>query len=382
MIPVTSPSRQSHKTPTLQQRLTVRAVFLRKAGIMVAELAGLNPHGRMVVVEDYGNWDKDRLKSEVRALEAKLVADAGTLLAEPKRVLSVPALGWFYVQFVRWEQTRFRFLHLGTVQAFEKGVGILFARRSMDIPPYAELLLQPRMGVAFRHPECMLAYDVRHLRHLYGQALTASVPGLRAFRYGDDALGSAEAQGLARTTILTCFNLLESFVSGLARAHVMTHPDLAEDAQTKLLSTRGALSKRVVAVPRFLLGREPRFNAQHPLFKHVFDDLKPFRDAFVHCEPGADVSAHGYVKEQYFHAVPPELVDDVVQSVHDAIHVIWQDLHGADGPHWVNELMRPTFAPTDDASRPAASDLRSEAGCKIPHIILRGDLLGPAGRSS
>jgi len=112
----------------------------------------------------------------------------------------------------------------------------------------AEILPQPGTDVAFRHPEYMLVRDLVCLFQLHSdaEALAEGVnwadPPPWAGRASENALG------LARTTVLTCFNLLESFVSGLAQAHSMHHPEMDKRTREALLSTKDSLRKRMIAV--------------------------------------------------------------------------------------------------------------------------------------
>jgi hypothetical protein len=81
----------------------------------------------------------------------------------------------------------------------------------LDFPPYAELLLQPGLDVAFRHPEYMLARDLEFLYELCFETelLLRRVPDWSSAPKWAVA-GSENLQTLARTVILSCFNLVES----------------------------------------------------------------------------------------------------------------------------------------------------------------------------
>lgn len=72
-------------------------------------------------------------------------------------------------------------------------------------------------------------------------------------------VGSGRAenmQTLGQTVILSCSNLVESFISGLARAHVMETPGLHDVAAKKLVDTHEPLRKRVIAIPKTIVGGE------------------------------------------------------------------------------------------------------------------------------
>jgi hypothetical protein len=144
-------------------------------------------------------------------------------------------------------------------------------------------------------------------------------------------------QALARSVIQTCFNLLESYVSGLARAHIMQKP-VDIQVREKLIDTRESLRKRIRQVPALITGREcPLRQDDYPLGP-LFDDIKRRRDAFVHCEPGRQESGRGYIKEAVFHDISPEVVGSAVKATHDTIRQIWQFVHERQGPRWLPAL--------------------------------------------
>jgi hypothetical protein len=150
--------------------------------------------------------------------------------------------------------------------------------------------------------------------------------------------GSENAQTLARTIVLSCFNLIESFTSGLARAHVMQHPNLDDQTARKLMNTYEPLKKRVLGVPRAISGGVLSLDVNRPPFSELFGRIKDHRDAFVHCEPGDLPSERGYVKETLFHDVSPELARTAVNSTIAAIRLIWNTVHGTTGPKWLRDL--------------------------------------------
>jgi len=320
---------------TARQRLSQRAVQLKKAWILAALMIGYVPRGLEALIPDYSSWSRKDLEPHVADLESDLHEALKHTLNSPSRRLPPHALSWLAAHFDRWHEAGFGLLRLSTAQDFERNVGALRARSHLDIPPYAEMLIQPGIDVAFRHPEYMLARDLECLHDLYRDAerlletINWSSPPAWA------GAASENAQTLARTAILTCFNLLESFVSGLARAHVMLYANLDATVTSKLLSTQDALRRRIVSVPRQILGREPPLDLNKPPLSTMFGSLKQYRDSFVHCEPGDQPAAHGYVKEELFHDVSPKLVDEAVSTTESIIRLVWKAVYGVDGPRWL-----------------------------------------------
>jgi hypothetical protein len=65
-------------------------------------------------------------------------------------------------RFDEWQKVEFGLYSLCTAQEFELECGLLRARAKIEVPPYAELLMQGGAHpVAVRHPEYMLARDLR-----------------------------------------------------------------------------------------------------------------------------------------------------------------------------------------------------------------------------
>jgi len=244
------------------------------------------------------------------------------------------AARWLADAFDRWQESGGGLYTICTAKQFEEQVGTLSARRRMDVPPYAELLIQGWSGLAFRHPEYMLARDLSCLYTLYCDSAVL-LHGVNWREPPDWARGGSEnIQTLARAVIQSCFNLVESFVCGLGRAHEMNHPGLDQSMREKLLNTRSPLKRRIVQVPELIAGRIAGLDGGSDPLASLFDGIKKRRDAFVHCEPGSHES-RGYVKEAAFHDVAEETVNDAVDRTIVVIRLIWQCVHGRDGPSWL-----------------------------------------------
>ena len=209
----------------------------------------------------------------------------------------------------------------------------------MDFPPYAEkLLLQPGSDMAFRHPEYMLARDLSAIYDIFldAEKLCESVDWSDPPEWA--GMASENMQGFGRATIQTCFNLLESFTSGLAKAYLMSHPDLENAAKDKLLDTRRSLKERVLAIPKYITNNPVRLDINKPPLSTIFGSIKNHRDAFVHCEPGQEESLRGYVKEAAFHDISEVIVSSAVSSTVKVIQEVWVSVHGKNGPKWLSTL--------------------------------------------
>jgi hypothetical protein len=150
---------------------------------------------------------------------------------------------------------------------------------------------------------------------------------------------SENGQALARTVIQACFNLLESFVSGLAQTHLMEHPNVPEDHRKKLLDQEKSLRQRIINVPEIIAGRPCGLQLNKPPLDRLFGFIKHSRDSFVHCEPGPHPSPrHGLVKELLFHDVTKDVVDETVALTVQVISFLWRFLYNREGPRWLPVL--------------------------------------------
>lgn len=326
---------------TARQRLAARALRLKKAWIFVAAMVGRFDLGEHGVIPDYERWPKLELEQQVENLESDLMGAIEHLIKENVgKVTLRPSVEWLAQKHDEWQPRRHTNFTIGTIKEFGENVAPLIGViELMDAPPYSEMLLQPGLDVAFRHPEYMLSRDLEFLYELYldTDALLATVKNwYQAPRWA--VAGAENIQTLGRTVILSCFNLVESFISGLARAHVMETPGLDDASAKKLLDTHEPLRKRVIGVPRVIVGREVSLDINKPPFSVLFGVIKAHRDAYVHCEPGPMQSERGHHKETLFHDVSPTLVEMSVKSTIQVIRLIWKVVHNRDGPGWLHDL--------------------------------------------
>lgn len=318
-----------------KDRAISRARSLKKAWLLTAIACGQPLSVEDGAIPNYELWSKPKLLAHLSDLESDLEDAIGRLVESPRKALKPAPVSWMAEQFDRWLASGASPFTIATAQQFEERVGRLVARRVLEVPPYAEVLLQPGPGVALRHPEYMLVRDLGMLVDLYLEAerLCETISPRRPPAWAGAA--GENVQALARSTIQACYNLLESFVSGLARAHVMTHPALDEDVAGRLLSTREPLRKRVRSIPSIIRGEECPLAADAPPLSSLFGAIKKRRDAFVHCEPGPIESEHGYVKEAAFNDIGRDLVPQAVRATHDTIRGLWQFVHQCEGPRWL-----------------------------------------------
>ena len=319
------------------QRLVKHATNLAKSIMLVSAMIGVRDLAKIPVPTD--KLKREAIEGYIDRAELCLCGMFKDIIASPIRRLPPDVLSWIAERYDSWQASGGGIFTLSTAQEFENKMGKLKARELLEIPPYAELLIQPGSIIAFRHPEYMLVRDLELLHDLYSdtERLLKAVDWSLPSRPEWAGAAGENRLALGRTVLLTCFNLLESFVSGLARAHVMLNPGTEEPLKSKLLSTDPPLSKRVMSVPKQIIGKEPQLDINKPPLSIIFKKLKPYRDSFVHCEPGGERSTRrDYVKETLFHDVTEELVEEAVSATYDVIRLVWKEVYAVDGPRWLS----------------------------------------------
>jgi hypothetical protein len=317
-------------------RLVEEAIILKKAFLLIAVLGG---HGNRLGEQDrkipnYQNWENKSLKRHLADLEDDIERFEKPLLLNWTKTNSRSRARWFSSQFDEWAKVGFGIHELGRVHEVETAVGRLAFHQIMDCPPYAQLLMQGLHNPALRHPEYHLGSDLALLFNL----LLDSEAILADSNQRSKVHCSEHSQSLARSVILTSFNLLESFISGLAVAWLIENPCAPANIVSKLEDKKMSLRRRLVEFPSLITGRQKVIDGNCAPFDVLFGECKQRRDSFVHCEPGPKPTVWGYVKEQQFHSVDLATVRRTVDLTFQAICQIWKAVHGSEKPSWL-----PTF---------------------------------------
>lgn len=95
-----------------------------------------------------------------------------------------------------------------------------------------------------------------------------------------------------RACLLSCFNLIEAYINGLAWDYVHTHDTsgLSKDNRNVLTESERPVNiiDKIIKIPRLVAERDmgPHHQTRDPL-KSFIDVVKPYRDAIVHASPFA-----------------------------------------------------------------------------------------------
>ena len=205
-----TPKRRSKKR---QQQIAVRSSYrvqritnAKKAWLFCAGCVGFAKFSNLkpndLVIPDFSELTENR----VERIYSDLVQDIAEILPnitrDPAR-RSDELFSELAGYFDTWANAKLGHVTVCTAQEFETTIGKLTARESIDIPPYSEMLLQGHIGLAFRHPEYMLASDVNFLYGLLKQCDQLCEKAQKSRKpppHANDA--GMSAQALARTVIL------------------------------------------------------------------------------------------------------------------------------------------------------------------------------------
>jgi hypothetical protein len=281
-----------------RERLARSAVRLKKAWILSVAMVGLRNlqpqvSAEQLVIPDYSSWSRPKLQDQVLALEADLgeVLAIRVQLATGKKTIYRVA-EWLERHYDHWQEAGRGMYRIANVLDFEHHVGPIRSKRQLDPPPYGEMLLPGFLGLAIRHPAYMLVRDVGLLFDLHFD-VDRLLQGATLSDASWAVAAGKNQQSLARSVILSCFNLLESFANGLAREWLRLHPAADAKERAHFEETQKPLRTRLLSIVKTASGGHCSLDVNKPPISELFGPIKNRRDAIVHSEPGSGVSSRG-----------------------------------------------------------------------------------------
>lgn len=310
-------------------RLQHEATRLHKALIMGIAIHGKTPslNSEILELHDYSHWPIKALKLYIQELQ-KILGEIGKhVFQEWNNHTANKAIAWLSIKHDEWITAKQPIWEIGRVYEIEESIGTLGFRRGMECPAYAQLIVQGYNGAAIRHPEYHLARDMALLNNLFLDAEGI----LYEHSANQKPHCSEHSQSLARSVILTCYNLLESFVSGLVTEFVLKNPTASAETVKKLEKPKDrSLKERFKDVPSIITGTENAMEQHENILTPLFGIHHRRRHAFVHCEPGPSKD-----KEGLFHETDQKTVKDTVKLSTQAIRAAWSVVYKTDGPRWL-----------------------------------------------
>jgi hypothetical protein len=329
------PHRIDSSIPTdTHQCLVLEAWTLKRAWLFSSAILGLGSQmgPNEFLVPNYVILNDAWLKRHIMDLKDDFEDRAKLILSDWKRSNLSSTSTWFAKQYDAWAKTKCGVFDVGRIHEVEKEIGRLAFRKVMECPAYAQIVIQGYFGAAIRHPEYHLASDIA----LFYNLLLDSESIWHEATRQSVAFSTQHSQSLARGVILTCYNLLESFTSGLAAGFLLENPGAPKEVVKKLTDNSAPLRNRFLTFPSHITGQASQLDETKPPIKPLFGEFKHRRDSFVHCEPGPEPTKWGgYVKEQHFHDVDPAIARQTIDLTFEAIGLAWKAVHGKDGPRWL-----------------------------------------------
>jgi hypothetical protein len=139
------------KFKTGKERLSEEALRLKKAWLLCSIWLERDVDKQDRLVPAYHTWPRKKLQQQVGFLQDDFATCFREIVVKPDNVAVQRAARWMADQFDRWRKSKGT-LTLCTTQAFESEFGVLAARSDMEVPPYAELLVQGWHCVALGTP--------------------------------------------------------------------------------------------------------------------------------------------------------------------------------------------------------------------------------------
>jgi len=202
-------------------------------------------------------------------------------------------------------------------------------------------------GLQFEHPELHLVKDLEvafnevldieeEIKNYEGKAFSH----LRNNRPTIAKL-QRKLSFVRRMTLLSCFNLVEAYLNGLAWEFVQkVDIESFSNRQKKLLDTsRTSILDKLMKYPIICSQRDDiLFSGEKPPYSIFRDLIKPFRDSIVHASPfAAPESFGGYDKLTKLYELSTETVKKAVETTLEIIKKINEFMGYNQLPHWYPE---------------------------------------------
>ena len=312
-------------------REAAEIVRLRRAAAVGRLMLGeLDEPLESIRQEDYVAKPRRELKQELTVVRSSLRGELHKFCRRNFIGVTPEDLGKLYAD-IHAHNGQYRL----SLREFVEKVGKLRATVFEDVPIHATVSLSP-WGLQTEYPEMHLARD---LAISYNDAFDAEkervsygkVPWRRAKK---DEFKSPLAATLnrgkysMRMCLLSCFNLTEAFINGIAWEFVQTTDISALSKKQQDLLTKGQanLLDKLMKVPGIVTGKQHQPLAQDRDPLATFRDVvKPFRDSTVHASPfsaperfgGYDKLARVYELEMATVTTAVDLTLGIIKTIHE-----------------------------------------------------------------
>lgn len=237
------------------------------------------------------------------------------------------------------------------LQDFEEQFSTIKPQALRGHPKHATLVLS-LWGMQFKYPEHYFAEDIQEsltrARHLSEQLKTYSdLPHTRAKQERDEiALAIRGREFSVRACLLSCFNLIEAYLNGLAWEFSRNGEAISKLSNKKRQmiedSGRTKLRDKLVKYPEIINGQHLWDDKQDPI-RTFLEEMKPFRDALVHPSPfTVPEKFGGHDKLQILYRLDLEVAENCANLTLGIISSVQMHLHGENvtEPVWLIDLRK------------------------------------------
>lgn len=202
-------------------------------------------------------------------------------------------------------------------------------------------------GLQFKFPEDFLRKDVVEALQMISECEQV----LEKYRKADHIYAVRNRDELrpiirkkefaARMGILTCFNLLEAFLNGMAWwfEHEDERYQELSNKKKKLVQD-GSFRDKLLHYPEIFTGTK-LWSEDDGLVRGYLERVKPFRDALVHASPFSQPDRFGGLdKLQHVYLIDSKKAREAAKLTIEIIGTIWMHVHGDNSqkPIWLQEL--------------------------------------------
>jgi len=203
-------------------------------------------------------------------------------------------------------------------------------------------------GLQFKYPESLLAKDVLESLGLIREANSKLTPHDKQPHSWVKSNKAKIAQlirrreSASRMCLLSCFNLVEAFLNGLAWDF-----SRSPEIESKLLSNKdrnllkdGPVGDKIRKYPRIISGSS-LWDGNDDLVRGFMDCVKPFRDSLVHASPFSDPDRYGgRDKLEHLYRIDDEKAKEAAQISVEIIEKVFRHIKGSRMPlpDWLKEL--------------------------------------------
>lgn len=317
-------------------------IYLRAAQVGRIFLGQANGKIGPVFPEIVKDWPRPRIRAERERIRSYLAGEVKKFCRNNFPRLKPLQLAGIYERL--FQNSGHLRLPLAEFQDFAKNDlrGSIFR----DAPLHSTVLISAYWGLKVEFPEHHLMNDLAWSFNEM-RTLGSEIGRLRKLSWEEKKEHEAEiaatlrhSSAVSRMCLISCFNLIEAYINGLAWEYAQSHRELLTRMTRKerdmIEEGSGSILNRVIEIPRIISGNPLTISAdQYPL-KEFDETIKPYRNSIVHASPfEVPEKFGGYNKLEKLYELESETVVLAVKVTRDLIGHLHRHIGGKnDLPRW------------------------------------------------